>query len=41
MGLIIIFLIFVVVLSPLAWLLVKGIDHMDKNHPDYKGDELI
>jgi hypothetical protein len=37
----IVFLFFVVVLSPLAWLWVRGIDYMQENHPDYKGDDLI
>lgn len=36
-----VFLFFVVVLSPLAWLWVRGIDYMQENHPDYKGDDLI
>jgi hypothetical protein len=23
------------------WLWVKGIDYMQENHPDYKGDDLF
>lgn len=25
----------------IAWRWVKGIDYMDKHHPDYKGDDLF
>ena len=25
----------------LAWNWVKGIDYMQKNHPDYKGEDLF
>ena len=25
----------------LAWAWVKGIDDMNKNHPDYKGDDFL
>ena len=25
----------------LAWAWVRGISHMDENHPDYKGDDLF
>ena len=24
-----------------AILMVRGIDHMEKNHPDYKGEDLF
>lgn len=25
----------------IAWRWIKGIDYMDKHHPDYKGDDLF
>ena len=28
-------------LGYLCWMWVKGIDYMQKNHPDYKGDDLF
>jgi len=28
-------------LSLLAWAWIKGIDDMNKNHPDYKGDDFL
>jgi hypothetical protein len=35
-------IIFVIVLSILiAWLWVRGIDHMEENHPDYKGEDFL
>ena len=30
-----------VINSLIAWRWVKGIDYMDKNYPDYKGDDLF
>lgn len=30
-----------VLLVPICWAWVKGIDYMDKNHPDYKGNDLF
>ena len=35
------FIIHVLVLAPLVYLWVKGIDDMDKNHPDYKGEDFL
>lgn len=34
-------LIILVILAPICYLWVSGIDYMDKNHPDYKGDDLF
>ena len=28
-------------LAYLWWMWVKGIDYMNENHPDYKGNDLI
>lgn len=28
-------------LAYLCWMWVKGIDYMQENHPDYKGDDLF
>ena len=25
----------------IAWVWVRGIDYMHKNHPDYKGDDFL
>ena len=34
------FILFVLVLLiALAW--TKGIDHMQRNHPDYRGDDFL
>ena len=30
-----------VLLAPLVWLWISGIDYMDKHHPDYKGNDLF
>lgn len=34
-------LIILIIIIPLAILWVGGIDYMDKNHPDYKGNDLF
>jgi len=31
----------VAILASLAWLWAGGIDHMHRNHPDYKGLDLF
>jgi hypothetical protein len=36
-----IFLITLVISVVIAFFLVNGIDYMDKNHPDYKGEDLF
>jgi len=28
-------------LALLAWAWIRGIDDMNKNHPDYKGDDFL
>ena len=33
--------IVIIILIPLCILWVKGIDFMNENHPDYKGDDLF
>lgn len=37
----ILFGIILVIFAPICWLWVKGLDDMQKNHPDYKGDDLF
>lgn len=37
----IVFSIIMVILFPLSYFWVKGIDYMDKNHPNYKGEDLF
>jgi hypothetical protein len=41
MGILILFFIIVLILAPIVWWWIKGFDYMDKNHPNYKGDDLI
>ena len=36
-----IFLVTLLVVTPIAIFWVLGIDYMDKNHPDYKGEDLF
>ena len=40
MGLVIIVII-VLGLAQLAWAWASGIDHMQKEHPDYRGEEFL
>jgi hypothetical protein len=35
------FIIHALVLAPLVYLWVNGIDDMHKNHPDYKGEDFL
>jgi hypothetical protein len=30
-----------ILVVPIVWMWVGGIDYMNKNHPDYKGDDLF
>ena len=39
MTTIIVFSIIMAILFPLSYFWVRGIDYMNKNHPDYKGDQ--
>ena len=41
MAQLIVFLVICISLTPLVYFWVKGIDFMQKNHPDYKGDDLF
>ena len=36
-----VFLIMIVVAGVISWRWVEGIDYMQKNHPDYKGEDLF
>lgn len=29
------------IIAPIAYLWVRGIDYMQKNHPDYKGEDFL
>ena len=35
------FIIYALLLVPLVYLWVKGIDHMKDNYPDYKGEDFL
>lgn len=41
MGYVLIFGIMFIVVLLISWSLVEGIDYMQKNHPDYKGNDLF
>ena len=34
-------LITLMIIIPIAWLWVKGIDKMKNDHPDYKGEDFL
>jgi hypothetical protein len=33
--------VIVLLASPFIWLWIRGFDYMDKNHPDYTGNDLF
>ncbi len=35
------FIIIFIIVAPISYLWVKGIDYMHKNHPDYKGEDFL
>ena len=37
----VLFVIILVIFAPICWLWVRGLDDMQKNHPDYKGNDLF
>ena len=37
----ILFGIILVIFAPICWLWIRGLDDMQKNHPDYKGNDLF
>ena len=41
MGYLVIFIIIFMVSALIAWKWVEGIDYMQKNHPDYKGEDFL
>jgi hypothetical protein len=41
MSTFVVILIIIIVLVPIVWSWVNGIEHMSKNHPDYKGNDLF
>jgi hypothetical protein len=34
-------IIILVILTPICWLWIRGLDDMQKNHPHYKGNDLF
>lgn len=38
---IILFIVIFTILGALAWLWAGGIDYMQKNYPDYKGEDYL
>ena len=40
-GYFIVFAIMFIVIALVSWSWVEGIDYMQKNHPDYKGDDFL
>ena len=40
MSYLIAILITVIIVAPISYFWVKGIDYMVKNHPDYEGEDL-
>jgi hypothetical protein len=41
MEYVILFTIMIIIIGFISWRWVEGIDYMQKNHPDYKGDDLF
>ena len=41
MELLALFGVIILLASPVIWLWIKGIDFMQENHPDYKGNDLF
>jgi hypothetical protein len=37
----ILFGIILVIFAPICWLWIRGLDDMQKNHSDYKGNDLF
>ena len=41
MSYLIVFLIIFIIVVPISYLWVRGFDYMQKNHPDYKGEDFL
>jgi len=41
MGYILVFGLMFIVIALISWNWVRGIDYMQKNHPDYKADDFL
>ncbi len=41
MEYVILFMVMALIIGFIAWRWVVGIDYMEKNHPDYKGDDFL
>ena len=37
----VVFLVILISITPIVYLWVRGIDYMQKNHPDYKADDFL
>ena len=41
MEYVILFGVMIIVIAYISWKWVEGIDYMQENHPDYKGDDFL
>ncbi len=41
MEYIVVFGVMILVIGLISWRWVEGIDYMQKNHPDYKGEDFL
>jgi len=41
MSYLIVILIILLITTPIAYLWIRGIDYMNKNYPDYKGEDFL
>ena len=41
MEYVIVFGVMIIIVGFISWTWVEGIDYMQKNHPDYKGEDLF
>lgn len=41
MNYLVLFLVILIVVAPISYLWVRGIDYMRENHPDYKGEDFL
>ena len=41
MEYVIVFGVMIIIVGFISWRWVEGIDYMQKNHPDYKGEDLF
>lgn len=41
MEYVLVFGLMFIIIAVICWSWVRGIDYMQKNHPDYKGDDFL